>query len=267
MFTLTQILNNKTILCEYIKALNTNKGKPLRDWLIYARSIVELPNEETLLSLVREKSVRDKGFVGKLIEYGFFGQKPNCDSSPDLGELNCDIKSCAFKLVKKLGKNAKERQTITNVGNTKNYDSFQHILDNEIFENCSYYAKSRQFLLFVRDDDKKKLKTVEELMNQPMLLIVLVQLDTLPVEMKTMIDADYANIRQCVLEKRVSQKGQKYLHIHTHGAGHGSGNRAFGFTSAFITRVVALQLAELHQKKIEEILIEGKSVAIKNEYL
>ena len=269
MFTLFAILNNKTTLCEYIKALNANKGKPLREWLNDARRICcELPSEETLLSLVREKSVRDKGLVGKIIEYGFFGQKPNNDSSPDIGALNCDIKSCAFKLVKKLGKNAKERQTITNCGNTKNYDSFKNIVDHEVFENCSYYAKSRQFLLCIRNDDKKKMKTVEELMNQPMLLIVLVQLETLPVEMKTMIDADYANIRQCVLEKRVSQKGQKYLHIHTHGAGHGSGNRAFGFTSAFITRVVALQLAELHQKKLEEIVIEsGKSVAIKNEYL
>ena len=182
--------------------------------------------------------------------------------------MNCDIKSCAFKLVKKLGKNAKERQTITNCGNTKKYDSFNPIIENELFENCPYYAKSRQFLLCIRNDDKKKMKTIEELMNQPMLLIVLVQLETLPVEMKTIIHADYANIRQCVIEKRVSQRGQKYLHIHTHGAGHGSGNRAFGFTSAFITRVVALQLAELHQKKLEEIVIEsGKSVSIKNEYL
>jgi|LakMenEpi03Aug12_release.lakeMendotaPanAssembly.Ray.scaffolds.fasta_scaffold432120_2 hypothetical protein len=269
MFTLFAVLNNKTTLCEYIKALNMNKGKPLRDWLNYARSICDgLPSEEYLLSiLVREKSTKDKGLVGKIIEYGFFGQKPNCDSAPDIGALNCDIKSCAFKSVKKLGKNAKERQTITNCGNTKNYDSFKNIVDHEVFSNCSYYAKSSQFLLCIRNDDKKKMKTVEEIMNQPMLLIVFVELETLPLEMKTMIDADYANIRQCVIEKRVSQRGQKYLHIHTHGAGHGSGNRAFGFTSAFITRVVALQLAELHQKKMEDILIEGKSVAIKNEYL
>jgi len=268
MFTLFDILNDKTILCEYIKALNANKGKTLREWLNYARNICDgLPSEEILLSLVSEKSIKDKGLVGKIIEYGFFGQKPNCDSAPDIGALKCDIKSCAFKLVKKLGKNAKERQTITNCGNTKNYDSFQHILDHVQFEDCPYYEKSRQFLLCIRNDDKKKMKTVEELMTQPMLLIVLVQLETLPLEMKTMIEDDYKSIRQCVLEKRVSQKGQKYLHIHTHGAGHGSGNRAFGFTSAFITRVVALQLAELHQKKMEDILIEGKSLAIKNEYL
>jgi hypothetical protein len=251
MYTLSSILNNKTSLCVYIQSLNINKGKPLREWLIYARSICDgLPTEEYLLSiLVREKSIRDKGLVGKIIEYGFFGQKPNCDSAPDIGALNCDIKSCAFKNVKKIGKNAKERQTITNCGNTKKYDSFQYIVDNDQFEKCPYYAKSRQFLLCIRNDDKKKMKTVEEIMNQPMLLIVLVQLETLPLEIRTVIDADYESIRQCILDKRVSQKGQKYLHIHTHGAGHGSGNRAFGFTSAFITRVVALQLAELHQKK------------------
>jgi len=269
MFTLSTILNNKTSLCEYIKTLNTNKGKLLRDWLNFARSICDgLPSEENISSIfVREKSTKDKGLVGKMIEYGFFGQKPNNNSSPDIGALNCDIKSCAFKLLKKLGKNAKERQTITNVGNTKKYDSFQPILDHEQFENCPYYAKSRQFLLCIRDNNKT-LKTVEELLNQPMLLIVLVQLENLPLEMKTIIDDDYTRIRQCIIEKRVSQKGQKYLHIHTHGAGHGSGNRAFGFTSAFITRVVALQLAEIHQKKVEDILIEsGKSISIKNEYL
>uniref|UniRef100_A0A6C0B9C1 Uncharacterized protein n=1 Tax=viral metagenome TaxID=1070528 RepID=A0A6C0B9C1_9ZZZZ len=270
MFTLLTILKNKNSLCDYIKALNANKGKSLREWLNYARSICDgLPSEENMLAqLVSEKSAKDKGLVGKIIEYGFFGQKPNSDSSPDIIALKCDIKSCAFKLFKKIGKNAKERQTLTNVGNTKNYDSFQNILDHEHFETCSYYAKSSQFLICIRDDDKKKMKTVEELMNQPMLLIVFVELETLPLEMRTIINSDYENIRQCVLEKRVSQKGQKYLHIHTHGAGHGSGNRAFGFTSSFITRVVALQLAELHQKKLEDILIEsGKSISIKHEYL
>ena len=120
----------------------------------------------------------------------------------------------------------------------------------------------------IRNDDKKKMKTVEELLNQPMLLIVFVNIEKLPEEMKTIINTDYTNIRQCILEKRVSQKGQKYLHIHTHGAGHGSGNRAFGFTSTFITQVVALQLAELYEKKIEDIFIKsGKSISIKNEYL
>ena len=265
---LSTILTNEVTLQTFIKLLNTNKGNPLRDWLKYARSICDgLPSEECLLTLIREKSTKDKGFVGKLIEYGFFGQKPNCNSAPDIGVLNCDIKSCAFKTMKN-GKNAKERQTITNCGNTKNYDSFKNIVDNEKFESCPYYKKSKQFLLCIRNDDKKKMKTVDELLNQPMTLIVFVNIEQLPLEMITIIQTDYTNIRQCVLDKKVSQKGQQYLHIHTHGAGHGSGNRAFGFTSKFITRVVALQLAELYQKKIEDILIEsGKSIAIKNEYL
>ena len=68
MFTLFAILNNKTTLCEYIKALNANKGKSLREWLNYARSICDaLPSEKNILLLVREKSIRDKGLVGKII--------------------------------------------------------------------------------------------------------------------------------------------------------------------------------------------------------
>ena len=271
-FNLLDVISNKVILNSYIQELNKyniKKNKTILDMINYARSICRgLPSEEELTQLLNIKNTKDKGFCGKNLEYGLFGQKPNSDSSPDLVHLGYDIKSCAFKTLKNSGKNAKERQTITNCGNTKNYESFKDIVDNINFSECPYYKKSKNFILFVRDDDKIKLKTVDQLLNQSMLYIVLVDIEKIPEEMRETIKADYARIRQCILEKKVSQKGQTYLHIHPHGAGHGSGNRALGFTSKFITQIIALNIAEIYKKNIDEVLVKkGKSVAIKNEYI
>ena len=101
-----------------------------------------------------------------------------------------------------------------------------------------------------------------------MVTIVFCDIEKLPQSIKEDIDEDYAKIRQGIIEKRVSQKGQKYLHIHPHGAGHGSGNRALGFKSKFITELVARKQAEIHNKDIDEIWVKkGRSIFIKDEYL
>ena len=120
----------------------------------------------------------------------------------------------------------------------------------------------------MRNDDKIMLKTFDQLLNQKMLVILCFDIEKLPSDMIETINIDYESIRRCIIEKKVSQKGQKYLHIHTHGMGHGSGNRALGFTSIFITQLVALTLTEIYNKNLDDILIkEGKGIAIKNEYL
>jgi hypothetical protein len=269
---ISDIISNENLLYDYIQKLNHyTKTKTIREILNFARSICHgLPSEEELNPLQKsDKCIKDKGLFGKIIEYGLFGQKPNSDSTPDLIKLGYDIKSCAFKNVHdNTGKNAKERQTLTNCGNTKNYDSFKNICDNENFADCKYFQKSSKFILFVRNDDKVMLKTYDQLLNQSILLIIYFNINKIPIEMTEIINADYENIRQSIFEKRVSQKGQTYLHIHPHGMGHGSETRALGYTSKFITQVVALQLSEIYKKKIDDILItKGRSVAIKKEYL
>ena len=192
----------------------------------------------------------------------------NLNSTPDIPVLGYDIKTCTFKSLKNNGKNAKERLTLTNVGNTHNYDSFKHIVDCENFSECTYYKKSKRFILFVRGDDKIKNKTFYQLMNQPMLTILMFNIKTLPPIMKNIITTDYKKIRNCIIDKQVSQKGQQYLHIHPHGSGHGSGNRAFGFTSSFITQFVAFKLSKRYKKNIETLIIKkGTSISIKNRYL
>ena len=269
---ISDIIGNEDHLNNYIDELNQfiKMKKTTLELIEYARSICYgLPSEEKLTEILsNSKNIKDKGLFGKIVEYGLFGQKPNSYSTPDLIKLGYDIKACAFKTLKNTGKNAKERQTLTNCGTTKNYDSFKNISENTDFSECPYYQKSSRFILFVRNDDKLKLKTFDQILNQCMLVIVFFNIEKLPIELKQTINKDYACIRQSIIEKRVSQKGQKYLHIHPHGAGHGSGTRALGFTSNFITYIVAMRLSEMYIKKIEDILItSGRSIAINNIYL
>lgn len=91
-------------------------------------------------------------------------------------------------------------------------------------------------------------------------------METLPNEIKNVLYDDYTMIRNCILNKSVSQKGQKYLHIHTHGQGHGSENRALGFKPKFITMIVGIKLSEM--LSIKDITIKkGNSLTINKEYL
>jgi hypothetical protein len=265
------VVSNITVLRKYLEYLNKNiKNKSLREILQCARSICSgLPSEEELIkNLLSNKNKTDKGLTGKIIEYGLFGQKPNSDSSPDIIKLGYDIKTCAFKTLKNGGKNAKERQTLTNCGNTTNYETFNNISINEYFSECDYYKKCRSFILIVRNDDKIKFKTLDESLDQTMLCIMCFNIENLSTEICEIINNDYTMIRQTIYEKKVSQKGQKFLHIHPHGAGHGSGNRALGYTANFITLIVALNIAEIHKINIEDILIKkGTSISIKKEFL
>jgi hypothetical protein len=149
--------------------------------------------------------------------------------------------------------------------------SFPHYSKNlQLFQpnRAHYYKKSKSFILIVRNDDKIKLKTFDQILNQTMLYIICFNIEKLPSEVCEIINNDYAMIRRYILEKKVSQKGQTYLHIHPHGAGHGSGTRALGYTSNFITLIVALNIVSIYNKNIEAILIKkGRTIAIKDEYM
>ncbi len=270
-FTITTVRTTYSELFHYTQAINLflkGQKKTCGDVLAYARELCSgLPSDLELRgALQKESNSKDKGLQGKIVEYGFFGQKPNCDPTADL-TCGLDIKSCALKTLANGNKNAKERQTLTNVGNTQDYTTFQAISDCATFADCKYYTKSQRFLLIVRDDDGIKHKTLDQLLATQMLAVVLCDMAQLPLTMCQTIQADYAKIRACILAKQVSQKGQEYLHIHPHGAGHGSGNRALGLTPKFITQLVAHQIAETHGKTVEEVLErKGVSIAIKKEY-
>jgi hypothetical protein len=269
-FKIAEVVSTYSVLYQYIRTLNLfGKGtKTCGEVLAYARTICTgLPSDTELRSaLQKESNAKDKGLFGKVVELGLFGQKPNCDAAADL-VCGLDIKSCALKTLANGNRNAKERQTLTNVGNTQDYTTFQAISECANFADCKYYTKSQRFLLVVRADDKQKNKTLDQLLATPMLAVVFCDMAQLPIAIRSILDSDYAKIRACILDQKVSQKGQEYLHIHPHGAGHGSGNRAFGLTPKFITQLVAQQIAETHGKTVEEVLErKGSSIAIKKDY-
>ena len=82
------------------------------------------------------------------------------------------------------------------------------------------------------------------------------------------INKDYNTIRNLVLTESVTQKGQQYLHIHPHGSGHGSGNRAFGFTNKFLTYLVGYYISLEKKESLDEILLtKGNSNFINKKYI
>ena len=126
---IADVRSNRSQLERYIKMLSsfmvsTNDCNQFTLFEYARKNCVGLPTEqEVRTKFDTTKGQKDKGLFGKVVEYGLFGQKPNSDAAPDL-LCGLDIKSCVFKKLKKGGKNAKERQTLTNCGNTKDYSTF-----------------------------------------------------------------------------------------------------------------------------------------------
>ena len=111
LFNAVHVSNDIFVLAEYIRQLNLNiKHKTLCEVIGYARTICSgLPHEEELFKHFKKDATfvnKDKGLLGKIIEYALFGQKPNSSSKSDL-LCGFDIKSCAFKDLKNNRKNAK----------------------------------------------------------------------------------------------------------------------------------------------------------------
>ena len=88
--------------------------------------------------------------------------------------------------------------------------------------------------VLVRD---KSRPSMEDILNEQVVALFHYDLATLPADVRESIATDYASIRDCVVAKAVSQKGQKFLHIHPHGS-KGSKTRAFGFTNKFVTWLI-----------------------------
>lgn len=248
-------------LPEYIIHLNKHSNT-LQNMIGYSRTLCsELPTELEAQTFIQSMKPTDKGALGKMIEYIFFGQKPNIDSCPDLHDR--DIKVTHFKRLKNGNMNAKERLTITNCGSTVNYDTFQEFKENERLQTSKYYPKCQRGLLFVMEHTKGMNKSWEELLSQRVLCICMYDMEEFHQEWIDQITVDYSNIRERTLTQTVSQRGQKYLHIHPHGS-KGSGTRALGFKNNFVTMIVAQQLAkDRGLTSVNDVLIrKGNSVSI-----
>lgn len=231
IFIKNDITTNSTILGSFIKELNKSLPCTLAQLITKAHEL-----SPDLKSFCSENNIntmgRDKGHIGKKVEFNIFGQLPNSDANPDtvLGDIKAThIKPCNS------GFNAKERLTLTNCGSTANYDTFQHIIDATTLDQSPRYKKIQTGILCVLEHIKDLTNDLDTVVR----FLFRYDIDELPTEIRSVLDVDYQKIRTCVLNKAVSQSGQTYLHIHPHGAGHGSGTRAFGFTNKFVTMLIS----------------------------
>jgi len=193
-------------------------------------------------------SVKDKGLVGKIVEFYLFGNLPNNNSCSDTpyGDIKAThFKSCCG------GSNAKERLTITNFGDPSKEDNISLISDKNSIKETKFYKKMQTGIVFAFQHDKTKYDTIESIYNKKLLAVVLYNLDDIfekHTDVANIFKEDFDKIKKCIVEKAVTQRGQKYLHIHPHGSKN-SKTRAFGFTNKFLTKLVSIQLNLTVNKK------------------
>ena len=209
----------------------------------------------------------DKGLCGKILEYALFGNIPNSDPNPDLGN-NGDIKTNKWEKLKKSGGyRATERIKIGSAGNTDNWPSFDHILISSNITELKKYDKMARGIIPLIERVKNSCTTLEGALNLRILYVAKYELDK-----SNYIDAlnkDLENIKEKLRNKEASQKGQKYLHLHTQGAGRGkNAGRALGYTPKFVTILVAETIARDKKISIDSVLIaKGRSLYINPDIL
>jgi len=191
-------------------------------------------------------TVKDKGLVGKIIEFELFGNLPNNDSCPDTpyGDIKAThFKSCKCKSTNKAF-NAKERLTLTNFGDPSNEENIAFISDKNSIDETKFYAKIKNGIILVLQHDNSVYDTIYSVYSKKILAIIRYDLDDIfekHDDIKQIFQEDFNKIKKCIMEKNVTQSGQKYLHIHKHGCKNGL-TRAFGFTNKFLTKLVSIYL-------------------------
>jgi len=193
---------------------------------------------------------KDKGYLGKYIEFWLF--KTPTNSRPETDLLYGDLKTTNFKRVNcsKNAYNAKERLTLTNVGDPNGKDIIAYMSQSNIKSICDtkYYNKIKSGVIVVLEHNNNTSKDVKD---QRIIAIVRYDLDEIfktNNDIASVFQDDFDKIKKCIVERNVSQRGQQYLHIHPHGC-KGSKTRAFGFTSRFLTWLVSHTLEKPIMKK------------------
>tara|TARA_B110000285_G_scaffold193712_1_gene222909 strand:+ start:163 stop:1167 length:1005 start_codon:yes stop_codon:yes gene_type:complete len=186
---------------------------------------------------IKTKKIKDKGLQGKLFETLLFGIPNNSDRATDFTGLiesdECppDLKvTCIEEYPSKPGYfKSKERLTCTNI-------SREELANCDSFEKSCYKNKCSYILLFVIEF--KKYKTIEELLNRKIVRVI--HINNIYEKYKKYIDEDYNKIYNMAKDSNLelSQAGQKYLHLPSHGSGHGSKTRALALTPKFLTEII-----------------------------
>lgn len=240
MFSLKQIQTNKTVCDIFLNKLSElcSSGNTLQNIISHAHSICPELREyvNTNEKLFKSFKKRDKGSLGKIVEFYLFGQLPNSDPNPDLA-WGADIKATHFKANKNGHFNAKERLTITNCCDTNKPDTLSEVANAVSLKNCKYYSKIQKGVLFVFEYNKD----IESCFDKRMLCVFSYDLNELDDNEYSQIKNDFNFIQNQFKNGDITQKGQIYLHTCPHGSGHGSSTRAFAFTNKFITKLVSIK--------------------------
>lgn len=242
---LTEIQNNKeyiSILNEYIKSKN---GVYLCDLVKFSHNTCpELRNfcSENELSF-KNKNTKDKGLLGKLIEFYIFGKLPN--SSRELDLEYADIKTTNVKLLTNGFFTSKERLALTNLGDVTKKEVLGTVIKKESIKNTKYYNKISKSIIFVCLFDKNN----KDLKYRKILGIVDYNIENLDKTLLDQIDFDFNIIKNTLLIGKPTQSGQKFLHINRRSCGKENQTRCFSFTRRFLTILIANGLNLQLQKK------------------
>jgi len=238
-FQLYHIQNNESICRDYLKQLPI--GLSFIDTVEVAFRLCPELREfcNSNLTIFNGLGSRDKGSVGKMVEFFIFGQLPDTDPNPDLS-WGADIKATHFKTNKQGHYNAKERLTLTNCGDRNDYSTFHPIISATDVNSYKDYPKIRRSVLFVFEHRKGIYNALQENMNKKLLCCFAYDLEELDEEISNQIDTDFEHIKETIRAGAITQKGQIFLHTAPHGSGHGSGTRAFAFKDKFVTKLVSI---------------------------
>jgi len=257
-YRLSEIQSNQSVCSEYLSQIPTNIS--VSEAISAAHHLCPELARFTEDNLVKFSglSSRDKGSMGKIVEFFLFGQLPDSLPVPDLS-WGADIKATHFKTNKQGHYNAKERLTITNCGDRNDYSTFNALVTASDVRSCKYYPKIRRGVLFVFEFRGGKYNDFQENMSKKMLCSFVYDLENMPQEVTAQIDTDFNHIKGTIREGKITQSGQIFLHTAPHGAGHGSGHRALAFTNKFVTKIVSIYTGK-------PITVKGRSWFIDKKY-
>lgn len=243
-FSLRDIHKNEKILERYVRSINKLCPASLGFITDYAHAscpdLNKIYHADSSHFLALNSKNTDKGANGKYVEFSLFGNAPNSYSRPDL-LCGYNVKTTHFKRISNMY-NAKERLTITNCGTKNNYNSFKNINDNELIMDCKHYNKMQKGVVFVflHEDQSEWIEPIDRLRNKTLLMAFLYDLAKLPDDEKSVLNSDYAVIRNCIAKQAISQQNQQYLHIHKHGTKKNPDACALGFTHRFLTKLAGI---------------------------
>ena len=272
-YDINKVVSDIEIYTKWISEFQNMRGKRISEILTHLKLICpQLYQKYEKDEGKYRNKYGNKGSIGNFVERFFFGLEKSSLSSPDIPELGVEIKTTTFKQLKNSSFNAKERLTITNVGKKNDMSTFSEITNNTQLVDTSYFKKMQNITLFVFKPPTKKpnQNIFDWILNHVLIYCIHLNFHALLPKYKTQIQSDYEIIKRKISEGCISQKGQTYLHIHSHG-NKGSKTCALGYKPKFITMLIGDDIYQNTGKypfyQSINPKIRNRSISIYHEYI